>query len=268
MQNFILMLAPIEGVTNSAFRSLSHQYGADLTMTPVARIDGLVRKNSVTCKRAEIKDETPTIIQLIGTKEEYFKRYLDDFDPTPGFRGFNLNLGCSSPQYVKLGLGVAMIKRVSKVKRIVDIIKDRGHRVSVKLRLGLNAYEKEKKTYLNLIQGVDAGLFIVHARHGGQTYKDPADFEIYDECVKTGRDIIANGDISTWTQIEELMGAGVKGAMIGRAAVANPAIFNRLKGKPEPPSADLIYQYHRLAKEFGEPSPASFDVSKGPMESG
>lgn len=268
MQNFILMLAPIEGVTNSAFRSLCHQYGADLTMTPMARIDGLVRKNSVTCKRVEIKDETPTIIQLIGTKEEYFKKYLDDFTPPPGFRGFNLNLGCSSPQFVKIGQGAAMMKRVSKVKHIVDLIKDRGHRVSVKMRLGLNEFEKEKKTYLNLIQGVDAGLFIVHARHGAQTYKDPADFSVYAECVATGRDIIANGDISTWTQIEALKAAGVKGVMIGRAAVANPAIFNRLKGKPEPPSTDLIYQYRQLAASFGEPSPASFDVSKGPMESG
>jgi len=268
MQNFFFMLAPIEGVTNSAFRSLCHRYGADLTMTPMARIDGLVRKNSVTCRRAEIKDETPTIIQLIGTKEEYFKRYLDSFVPTPGFRGFNLNLGCTSPQFIKLGLGGAMIKRVSKVKRIVDVIKDSGHRVSVKMRLGLNSFEKEKKTYLNLIEGVDAGLFIVHARHGGQTYKDPADFSVYAQCVATGRDIIANGDISTWTQIESLMGAGVKGAMIGRAAVANPAIFNRLKGKPELPSADLLAQYRQLAASFGETCPANLDVSKGPMESG
>lgn len=268
MQNFFFMLAPIEGVTNSAFRTLCHRYGADLAMTPMARIDGLVRKNSVTLRRAQIKDDTPTIIQLIGSKEEYFQSYLSTFSPPPGFRGFNLNLGCSSPQYVKLGLGAAMIKRVSKVKRIVDIIKDHGHRVSVKLRLGLNGYEKESKTYLNLIQGVDAGLFIVHARHGGQTYRDPADFQVFSECVATGRDIIANGDISTWTQIEGLMAAGLKGAMIGRAAVANPAIFNRLKGKPEPQVPDLIRQYHELAKEFGEASGAGLDLGGGPRESG
>jgi len=93
----------------------------------------------------------------------------------------------------------------------------------------MNKFEKEKKTYLNLIKEVDADFFIVHAKHGKERSKDPADFSVYKECVETNKVIIANGDIKTKEQIEYLKSIGVKGAMIGRAAVEDPSIFKRLK---------------------------------------
>jgi tRNA-dihydrouridine synthase len=93
----------------------------------------------------------------------------------------------------------------------------------------MNQYEKDKKTYLNLINQVDADFFIVHARHGKERDKNPADFSIYKECVKTKKIIIANGDIETIEQIQFLKSIGVKGAMIARSAVKNPDIFSLLK---------------------------------------
>ena len=92
----------------------------------------------------------------------------------------------------------------------------------------MNKFEKEKKSYLNLIKEVDADFFIVHARHGKETYKNPADFDVYKECVKTNKIIIANGDIKTKEQIKYLKSIGIKGAMIGRAALENPNIFKNL----------------------------------------
>ncbi len=56
----------------------------------------------------------------------------------------------------------------------------------------MNKFEKEKKVYLNLINEVDADFFIVHARHGQETYEDPVDSSVYEECVKTNKIIIAN----------------------------------------------------------------------------
>ena len=76
---------------------------------------------------------------------------------------------------------------------------------------------------------LDADFFIVHARHGKERDKDPADFSVYEECVQTGKKIIANGDIKTKEQIEYLKSIGIKGAMIGREALDNPQIFNQLK---------------------------------------
>jgi tRNA-dihydrouridine synthase B len=249
---FKLMLAPLEDITGNAFRAICHKYGADLTFTEMTRISSLVRDNKSTIERIRLKDDTPTIIQLFGSKEEQFREFIKNFKPEKEFRGFNLNIGCPSPQLVRIGQGCAMIRKVSKTKRIIDIIKENGYEASVKMRLGITQRDKENKIYLNLINGVDADYFIVHARHGTQTYSDKADFSVYEECVKTGKIIIANGDIKTKEQIEYLQRIGVKGAMIGREAVRNPAIFNQLKGLSHPPKEEIMNEFLKLSESYQE----------------
>ena len=93
----------------------------------------------------------------------------------------------------------------------------------------MDNYEKEKGAYLNLINKVDASFFIVHARTAKQTLDDRADFSVYAKCVDTGKRIVANGDIKTKKQVEELKSSGLSGAMIGRAAIGNPEIFDELQ---------------------------------------
>ena len=251
--SFRLMLAPIEDMTSNAFRTICHQYGADLTFTELARVEALAKNNKCTWSRLEFKDETPTVIQLLGGNEYSYKKFLSKFEPSKGFQGFNLNLGCPSPQVVNQGAGCAMVRRISKTKKIIGIFKDRGYPISIKMRLGINQKDKENKVYLHLLDGVDADFFVVHARHGAQTYAEPADFNVYEECVGTGRKIIANGDIKTKEQIEFLKGVGVKGAMIGRAAVLDPGIFNRLKSLPGPDKEIIIKEYVKLTEKYDEP---------------
>jgi len=253
MENFTYMLAPIEDMTGNAFRSICHKYGADLTFTELVRFGSLAKKNNTTWQRIILKDETPTVIQLIGHRDIFLKKFLSMFERQPGFKGFNLNLGCPAPNFVNHGVGCAMVKRVSKTKKLVNIIKDAGFSVSIKMRLGLNQYEKERKAYLNLIDAVDADFFVVHARHGKQSYAEPADFSVYEECVKTGKTIIANGDIKTKEQIDFLKSVGIKGAMIGRAAILEPSIFNKLKGISSPPLETIFKEYEALAAKFDEP---------------
>src|SRR3989344_2185320 len=252
MGKFTFMLAPIEDMTSNAFRSSCHKYGADLTFTEVVRFGSLAKNNKTTWQRIFLKDNTPTVVQLIGHKDIFLKKFLGMFEKQLGFDGFNLNLGCPAPNFVNHGVGCAMIKRVSKTKKLVNIIKEKGFPVSVKIRLGLNKYEKEKKAYLNLIDAVDADFFVVHARHGQQTYAEPADFSVYEECVKTGKTIIANGDIKTKEQIDFLKGVGVRGAMIGRTAVNDPTIFARLKGIKHISKEEMIAEFNNLSEKYGE----------------
>lgn len=249
---FKYMLAPIEDITSNAFRTMCYRHGADLTFTELARTEGLAKKNKCTWQRVVQKDETPVQIQLLGANEMQLKRFLSMFEPKKGFCGFNLNLGCPSPQVIKIGQGAAMIKRIMKNKKLVEVIKDRGYDVSIKMRLGLNAFEKSRKVYLNLIDAVNADFFVVHARHAGQFYNEPADFSVYEECVKTGKTIIANGDIKTKEQIEFLKSIGVKGAMIGRAAINDPAIFARLKGIKHIPKEEMIKEFLELSEKYEE----------------
>ena len=229
MKNFELMLAPMEKLTDPEFRELCYKNGVDSTFTEMARISALARGNKTTLKKIEILNGVPTYIQLVGSNELALNKFLQQFKPQKGFLGFNLNLGCPSKDIIQNGLGCALIKRTSKVKRLVQILRDHNYPASIKLRLGMNRFEKKKKVYLNIIKEVDADFFIVHAKHGKENSDCPADFKVYEECVNTKKVIIANGGIKTKEQIEYLKSIGVKGAMIGRGVLKNPDIFNILK---------------------------------------
>ncbi len=243
------MLAPIEDMTNATFRALCYKYGADLTFTEMVRIDSLARKNKSTWDRIQLDINTPTIIQLIGQKEQFLKKFISMFEPSKSFKGFNLNLGCPAPNFVNNGLGCAMVKRISKVRKLISAIKDRKYKVSIKMRLGANGFEKERKVYLNLIKAVNADFFIIHARHGKQGYKDKADWSVYPECVATGKPIIANGGIKTKEDVSLLEDMGVSGVMIDRKAIINPSIFGMLKGIEVPSVSELRKEYEEMSKK-------------------
>lgn len=244
---FQYMLAPLEYLTDSCFRSICR--GADMTFTELVRLESLAQQNNTALERIKLYDDTPTMIQIIGQKEDSLKKFLSTFKPEKGFRGFNLNLGCPDPNFVSQGLGSAMIKRISKTKRLISIIRDHGYGANIKMRLGLNKYEKDRKVYLNLINSVDADFFVVHARHGKEPYGEEADWRVFSECVKTGKMIIANGDIKTLEDTEKMRDIGCAGVMIGRAAIVNPLIFAELKGLPLPSLGKIKAEYIRLINE-------------------
>ena len=242
------MLAPMEKITVSCFRSICHKYGADLTFTEQIRFETLVKKTKSDLQRIKLHDDTPTMIQIMGKDEEKLDAFLRDFTSERGFLGFNLNLGCPSQTYVSQGIGSAMIKRPTKVKRMVDLIKNYGYNVNVKLRLGVNLTEKREKVYLKLIEKVDADFFIVHARYRSESYERKADWSVFPECVKTGKAIVANGDIQTKRNVEKMKEIGCIGVMIGRAAMNNPLIFGQLKNLKLPPLESVKREYIELCK--------------------
>jgi tRNA-dihydrouridine synthase len=263
MGEFQYMLAPIEDMTSNSFRTICYRNGADLTFTELIRVEGLARKNKSTWERIKLNDDTPTVIQLLGAKEDFYKKFLEIFEPPKiGFSGFNLNLGCPSPAVLSLGQGCAMVRRINKTKSIVELFRKKNYPISIKMRLGINQADKDHKAYINLIKEIDADFFVVHARHGKQNYSEPADFDVYDLCVKTGKPIIANGDIKTKKQIEFLKSIGVKGAMIGRAAIVEPTIFNRLKGNNKQSTDKVIEEFVRLSENYYEAPKYSKNILK------
>jgi tRNA-dihydrouridine synthase B len=246
----LFMLAPMEDITDNAFRELCFQHGADLTFTVMARLSGLAARNWNTERKIELLNGIPTHVQLVAQREDDLKSFLGWFEPTRGFAGINFNIGCPSPQYVRQGLGCAMMKRLSKLNKLVMMVKNHGYPCSVKMRLGMNLFEKHRKVYLNVIKGVDADFFIVHARHGAEHYETPPDYSVFPDCVATGKDIIANGNIDSAEKVALFRNMGVKGVMIGRAAVRDPGIFGRLKGSEEPDAVALKNEYALLADKY------------------
>ncbi len=250
--NFKYMLAPLEDTSDNALRELCYKYGADLTFTEMTRVKSLVQDNKSSLRKIQILNEVPTQIQLAVQNHMELEQFLKKYEPPKFFKGINLNLGCPSPQLINLGLGCALVKRVSKVRKLVWTINNFGYSASLKIRLGMNAYEKKNKAYLNLINEVDADFYIVHARHGAEHYESPADYRVFPEIIKTGKTIIANGDVDSIRKVNYLKNMGVSGVMIGRAAVINPAIFDALKGKKTPSFDELKKEYSVLAEKYFE----------------
>jgi len=127
------MLASLEGYSDSVFRTLCHNHGADLTFTEMAHVGSFLRRNRMSLERIEPRDSTPVQIQLLSGNEGRLDRFLSGFKPFEGFMGFNLNLSCPSKDVIRQGKGAAMVKRAAKTARLVSTIRDHGHSVSVKI---------------------------------------------------------------------------------------------------------------------------------------
>jgi tRNA-dihydrouridine synthase len=223
----------MEGYSNSVLRTLMYRHGADLTFTEMTHIESILKRNKGSLEKLNVKDSTPVQIQILSSNEKKLDRYLSIFKFFEGFKGFNLNLSCPSRNVINHGKGAAMVKRAAKTRKLVSVIRDYNFPVSIKIRLGLNQFEKDNKLYLNNLGGVDPDFFIVHAKHAGQTSREPADFSVYDECVQEARGIpvIANGGIDSSDKVNMLRCQGISGVMIGRPALNNPFIFNKIKNE-------------------------------------
>jgi tRNA-dihydrouridine synthase len=255
------MLASLERYSDSVFRTLSYNHGADLTFTEMAHVESFLKRNKASLEKIEPRDATPVQIQLLSSNEGKLDRFLSDFKPFDGFMGFNLNLNCPSKDVIRQGKGAAMVKRAAKTARLVSVIRDHGHPASVKIRLGLNQFEKDNKLYLNNLGGVDPDFFVVHAKHAAQSSGEKEDGSVYLECVEAARGIpvIANGGIETPEMVQSLVEMGVGGVMMGRAAMGNPAIFDLMKNelgvntppRPVPTTDDLKREYDGIYEAIG-----------------
>lgn len=225
------MLASMEGYSDSVFRALCFRHGADLTFTEMSHVESLLKGNKGSLEKITPKDSTPVQLQILSSGMDKMSRFLSGFEPFDGFMGFNLNLSCPSKNVINHGKGAAMVKRGAKTQRIVSLFRDYGYPVSVKLRLGLNKFEKDNKLYLNCFRNVDPDFFVVHAKHAGQGSGEEEDYHVYPECVEEARGVpvIANGGIDSLDKVQMLIDAGVKGVMMGRSALVNPSIFDLLK---------------------------------------
>ena len=255
------MLASLERYSDSVFRTLSYNHGADLTFTEMAHVGSFLKRNKASLEKIEPRDATPVQIQILSSNEGNLDRFLSEFKPSDGFMGFNLNLNCPSKDVIRQGKGAAMVKRAAKTARLVSLIRDHGHPVSVKIRLGLNQFEKDHKLYLNNLGGVDPDFFVVHAKHAAQSSGEKEDHSVYPECVEAARGIpvIANGGIETPEMVRSLVEMGVGGVMMGRPAVGNPAIFDYFKNelgvndppRPVPTIDELKREYDDIYEAIG-----------------
>ncbi|MBR1381582.1 MAG: tRNA dihydrouridine synthase DusB [Paludibacteraceae bacterium] len=244
--NHPLYLAPMEDVTDPAFRMLCKRYGADRVYTEFVNADALVRDIASTTRKLTIHDaERPVAIQIYGREPEAMADAARIVETAkPDF--IDINFGCPVKKVAGKGAGAGLLKDVPKMLEIAKAVVNAVHTpVTAKTRLGWD----EKSLYLedgtpfivDLAERLqDCGIqeLAIHGRTRSQMYRGEADWTLIGEvknCPRIHIPIIGNGDVTTPERAKECFDRyGVDAIMIGRATFGAPWLFAEMKAALDP----------------------------------
>ena len=229
-----VLLAPMEDVTDPAFRLMCKRFGADMVYTEFVSADALIRSVTKTEQKLRISDEErPVAIQIYGRDVATMveaARIVEQARPDV----LDLNFGCPVKRVAGKGAGAGMLQNIPLMleitRAVVDAVKVP---VTVKTRLG---WDESHKVIVDLAEQLqDCGIqgLTIHGRTRAQMYTGEADWTLIGEVKNNPRmhiPIIGNGDVTTAERARECFDRyGVDGIMIGRASFGRPWVFKEVK---------------------------------------
>ena len=253
-----LYLAPMEDVTDPAFRALCKRYGADRVYTEFVNADALVRDIASTTRKLTISDaERPVAIQIYGREPEAMRdAALIVEQAKPDF--IDINFGCPVKKVAGKGAGAGLLRDVPKMLEITRAVVNAVHTpVTAKTRLGWNDDDLHPRFnpleintpfpsgegrgeasffIVDLAEALqDCGIqeLAIHGRTRSQMYRGEADWTLIGEVKNNPRmhiPIIGNGDVCTPERARECFDRyGVDAIMVGRATFGAPWLFAEMK---------------------------------------
>src|SRR3989338_4689270 len=181
-------LAPLEDVTDAAFRRLIARYGKpDVMFTEFTSADGLFFANQSGQEKLRAKllfsdSERPIVAQLFTSSPERMKKAAEKVAEL-GFDGIDVNMGCPDKAVEKSGCGAALIKNTKLARELIRAAKDgaKGLPISIKTRIGYNRDELD--AWLPELLAAEPAAIIIHARTRKEMSKVPARWEVIAQAV-------------------------------------------------------------------------------------
>lgn len=229
-----VLLAPMEDVTDIAFRLMCKRFGADMVYTEFVSADALIRNVSKTQQKLNVSDEErPVAIQIYGKEvgpmveaaqicEEAHPDVLD------------INFGCPVKKVAGKGAGAGMLRNIPHMLEITrEVVKAVKLPVTVKTRLGWDADHRIIVELAEQLQDCGIAALSIHGRTRAQMYTGEADWTLIRTVKQNPRmtiPIIGNGDVVTAEDCRSRFDeTGVDGVMIGRGSIGRPWIFREVK---------------------------------------
>ena len=229
-----IFLAPMEDVTDAAFRLLCKRFGVDMVYTEFVSSDALIRDVNSTVRKLQVYDkERPVAIQIYGNEVEPMVEAAKRVElAKPDI--LDINFGCPVKKVARKGCGAGMLQNIPKLLEITKAVVDAVNiPVTVKTRLG---WDENSKCIVDLAEQLqDCGIaaLTVHGRTRAQMYTGDADWTLIGKIKENPRmhiPIIGNGDVKTPERAKECFDKyGVDAVMIGRASFGQPWIFRDVK---------------------------------------
>lgn len=230
-----LLLAPMEDVTDSPFRSMCRSRGADAVYTEFISSEAIVRDNGQAMHKMDFMDEErPFGVQIFGAREEAMDGAAHTAEKS-GADIVDINFGCPVYKIAKKGAGAGCLKDLELMERmagsVIDAVEDTP--VTVKTRLGWDYRTIKIQEAALMLQSLGVKALAVHARTRNQKYKGDARWDWLKKLKDTpGLEIpvIGNGDVDSPKKAKQMFDeTGVDAVMIGRGAIGSPWIFERTR---------------------------------------
>ena len=231
---FPLYLAPMAGVSDKIFRQFCKERGADVLVTEFVSAEGVFRRNDRTREYLDFDEcERPIGVQLFGGNAEHMAeaaKHVVDW-VAPDF--VDLNFGCPVNKVVAKNGGSALLKDCPTLAAVAEAVVRAVAPlpVTAKIRIGWDADSINASRVAKILEEIGIQAVAVHGRTRAQGYSGEADWKVIGEVVQAvSIPVIGNGDLTSGEDvIQRRNETGIAGAMIGRAAMSAPWIFNQVK---------------------------------------
>ena len=229
-----VLLAPMEDVTDIAFRLMCKRFGADMVYTEFVSADALIRNVSKTQQKLDVSDEErPVAIQIYGKEVGPMveaAQICEEAKPDV----LDINFGCPVKKVAGKGAGAGMLRNIPLMLEITrEVVKAVKLPVTVKTRLGWDADHRIIVELAEQLQDCGIAALSIHGRTRAQMYTGEADWTLIREVKQNPRmtiPIIGNGDVVTAEQCKQRFDeTGVDGVMIGRGSIGRPWVFREVK---------------------------------------